>query len=62
LFIVLKIIFLIISLLGNSASRNYYRFATRPKGREKKIGYPANGGILLLRNSEPNFAGTGIVF
>jgi hypothetical protein len=32
------------------------------KGREKKIGYSAVGGILLLRNSEPTFEGTGISF
>jgi hypothetical protein len=49
--------------LGNpDIRRDNYRFATRPKGREKKIGYSAVGGILLLRNSEPNFAGTGIGF
>jgi len=36
-----------------------YRFATRPYGREKRLATPplARGGVLLLRNSEPRFAG-----
>jgi hypothetical protein len=39
-----------------------YRFALPPLAEVKKIGYSAINGILLLCNSEPNFAGTGIVF
>jgi hypothetical protein len=30
-------------------------------GEKKRLAIPQSG-ILLLRNSEPNFAGTGIVF
>jgi len=43
-------------MTSQSAFGGYYRFATRPYGREKRLAIPQSG-ILLLCNSEPHFAG-----
>jgi len=47
-------------MTSQSAFGGYYRFATRPYGREKRLTTPllGRGVVLLLCNSEPHFAGT----